>query len=95
MSKEKPTCTRWRFRIDEAELISSFFEKLKKSTQNEVVKAVKAESVVAKVAAVRPNIKTIAGIADKWLNAISGNRKSVRGFPVMLSNGIAIPYLLA
>ena len=95
ISKEKPTCTRCLFRMDEAELISSFLEKLKKSTQKEGVYAVKAESVVAKVAAVSPNIKTIAGMADKWLNAISGNKKSVRGFPVMLSNGISIPYLLA
>ena len=51
--------------MDEAELISSFLEKLKKSTQNEVVKAVKAESVVAKVAAVNPNKKTTEGIKLK------------------------------
>jgi hypothetical protein len=35
--------------------------KFKKSTQNDVVRAVKAESVVAKVAAVRPSINTMAG----------------------------------
>ena len=37
----------------------------KKSTQNEVVRAVKAESVVAKVAAVNPNKKTTEGIRVK------------------------------
>ncbi len=38
----------------------------KKSTQKEVVKAVKAESVVAKVAAVSPSKKTMEGIKSKW-----------------------------
>ena len=37
----------------------------KKSTQNEVVSAVNAESVVAKVAAVNPYRKTIEGINVK------------------------------
>ncbi|MNE98872.1 hypothetical protein D3C80_1974590 [compost metagenome] len=37
----------------------------KKSTQKEVVKAVRAESVVAKVAAIIPNKNTIAGISAK------------------------------
>ncbi|MNY08168.1 hypothetical protein D3C86_1410070 [compost metagenome] len=37
----------------------------KKSTQKEVVNAVNAESVVAKVAAVKPNKNTIDGIKVK------------------------------
>ena len=37
----------------------------KKSTQKDVVSAVKAESVVAKVAAIIPNKNIIAGIVDK------------------------------
>jgi len=52
-----------------------------KSTQKEVVKAVNAELVVAKVAAVNPNKKTIAGIRPNDFNAISGNKKSVPATP--------------
>jgi hypothetical protein len=52
----------------------------KKSIQNEVVSAVNAESVVAKVAAVKPNKKIMDGISAKWLKAISGKKKSVLGF---------------
>jgi hypothetical protein len=50
-----------------------------KNIQNEVVSAVNAESVVAKVAAVKPN-KIIDGISAKWLKAISGKSKSVLAF---------------
>ena len=53
----------------------------RKSTQKDVVNAVKAESVVAKVAAVNPNKKTTAGTIPKDFNAISGNKKSVRATP--------------
>jgi hypothetical protein len=67
----------------------------KKSIQNEVVSAVKAESVVAKVAAVKPNKKIIDGISAKWLKAISGKSKSVLGFPVTKSVGTSIPFLAA
>ena len=44
----------------------------KKSTQKEVVNAVKAESVVAKVAAVNPSINTTAGITPKYFRAMVG-----------------------
>ena len=53
---------------------SFFLLKPKKSTQKEVVSAVSAESVVAKVAAVRPSINTIAGINPKCCRAIVGYR---------------------
>ena len=46
--------------------------KFKKSTQKEVVNAVSAESVVANVAAVKPNINTIPGIIPKYCRAIVG-----------------------
>ena len=41
---------------------SCSYRNSKKSTQKEVVSAVRAESVVAKVAAVNPSINTMAGI---------------------------------
>ncbi|MNL61227.1 hypothetical protein D3C87_1851250 [compost metagenome] len=46
-------------------LVFSLLSMPKKSTQKEVVRAVKAESVVAKVAAIIPSKNTIAGMVAK------------------------------
>jgi hypothetical protein len=51
----------------------------RKSTQKEVVNAVKAESVVANVAAVNPSKNMTEGIKVRVM-AISGKSKSVLGF---------------
>lgn len=95
MISEKPTCTKClvctTFGLFKFSALSIF----KKSTQKEVVSAVKAESVVANVAAVNPSKKIIEGTIVKWLKAISGKSKSVRGFPVTKSNGTSIPFLAA
>jgi hypothetical protein len=45
-----------------------------KKSIHEVVSAVKAESVVAKVAAVKPNKKIIDGISAKWFISGKANR---------------------
>ena len=62
---ENATCTKCLFLTTWGSCSFSFLSKPKKSTQNEVVRAVSAESVVAKVAAVSPSIKTTAGIPLK------------------------------
>ena len=80
---EKATCTVWRFFTASFAFKFSALAMPKKSTQNDVVKAVSAESVVANVAAVKPSINIIAGTAPRLFKAISGNNKSVLGFPVM------------
>src|SRR6476620_3401169 len=74
-------------------LIFSLFSIPKKSTQKEVVNAVKAESVVANVAAVNPSKKTIAGIKPNDFKAISGNKKSVRATSSTI--GTEIPFFSA
>ena len=63
--KEKAMCTMCLFLTAFGFFAFSFSPMPKKSTQNDVVKAVKALSVVANVAAVKPNINTIAGMVVK------------------------------
>ena len=62
---EKPICTQYLVLILDAEFVFFFLLKSKKSTQKDVVNAVRAESVVAKEAAVKPIMKTTAAILDK------------------------------
>ena len=63
IARENPICTRCL--VFTVFFVSAFFSIPKKSIQNEVVNAVKAESVVAKVAAVNPNKNTTAGTKAK------------------------------
>jgi hypothetical protein len=61
INNEKLMCTKCLVRTVFFLLLFSALSIPKKSTQKEVVKAVNAESVVAKVAAIIPNKNTIAG----------------------------------
>ena len=63
--KENAICTKWRIITVFELFLFSALSIPKKSTQKEVVKAVSAESVVAKVAAVSPKRKTIEGISAR------------------------------
>ena len=59
IAPEKAICTKCRVVTICLLLVASFLSNPKKSTQNEVVNAVKAESVVAKVAAVKHNTAVV------------------------------------
>ncbi len=72
INPEKPIWTQCLMVTSFLLLVTAFLSKPKKSTQNEVVSAVNAESVVAKVAAVRPSINTMAGISPRYFRAIVG-----------------------
>src|SRR6056300_2044645 len=73
------------------ELVISIF---RISTQNEVVRDVNALSALLYAAAIRPNIKVIPkNSPSPDLNAICGNKRSVRG--VLSTNGTVILFLLA
>ena len=74
INPENAMCTTWRVLTIFLPFTSPRLLNPKKSTQNEVVSAVKAESVVAKVAAVNPSINTIAGIRPRYFKAIVGYR---------------------
>ena len=63
ISRANPMCTLWR--VLTICFVGCFLSIPRKSTQNDVVSAVRAESVVAKVAAVSPSRNTMAGTSER------------------------------
>lgn len=85
-SKLKPMCT---FNLVDLEFIGlPFSSSFKKSTQNDVVRLVSAESALEYAAAINPITKNNPITGDKWFIAIIGNSWSV-------CSGIAMPFVIA